>query len=77
MRRNSSIEEMLRCCDNSLEEARELNFAEQEVKSTSLELLRNWFTGEIELEVVAGVRFHIGANGATIEPIKNTKSDKL
>ena len=74
---STSIEVMLRCCDNSLEEARELNFAEQEVKSTSLELLRNWFTGEIELEVVAGVRFHIGANGATIEPIKNTKSDKL
>ena len=69
--------EMFGCCDNSLKEVRELNNAEREVKSTSLELLRNWFTGEIELEVVGGTRFHIGTNGATIEPIKNRKSDNV
>ena len=43
-------DELLRCFDSGLKEARELDEAERAVKSTALELLRNWFTGELELD---------------------------
>ena len=66
---------MFGCCDNGLKEARELNVAEREVKSTSLELLRNWFTGEIELEVVADNLIRIGTNGATMQIKKKPNVD--
>jgi len=63
------------CCETGLKEARELNAAERAVKSTSLELLRNWFTGEIELKVVADNHIRIGTNGATMQIKKKPNVD--
>jgi hypothetical protein len=38
------------CCSTGLQDTRELDADERVLKSTSLELLKNWFNGEIELE---------------------------
>ena len=38
------------CCSSSLQDERVFDEDEKAFKSTSLELLRNWFNGEIELE---------------------------
>ena len=40
------------CGSSSLQEQRVLDEDEKAFKSTSLELLRNWFNGEIEFEAI-------------------------
>jgi len=40
------------CCSSSLQDERVLDEDEKAFKSTSLELLRNWFNGEIELKAI-------------------------
>ena len=40
------------CCSSSLQDERVLDEDEKAFKSASLELLRNWFNGEIELKAI-------------------------
>lgn len=55
------------CCSTGLQGKCELDDEEQVLKSTSLELLRNWFNGELEIKaVVPQKRVFIKQGKATI-----------
>jgi len=54
------------CCSSGIQEEKVLDSAEEKVLSSALELLRNWFTGEIELRaVVPRKRFRFTASEQT------------